>query len=397
MIGISRLWCGLGLEADALRYGETRHGGGFATAVTAASRRPIVVWNCTRSCNLRCLHCYADCKNHQYDDEMTTGQGRMLIDQLAEFGSPSLLFSGGEPLMRHDLFTLVELARQRGLRTVLSTNGTLITDEIARRLKDVGMSYVGISLDGIGEVNDRFRGMEGAFVQAVEGFRACVRAGVRVGLRLTLTRHNVDEIDGIFDFIRDEGVDRACFYHLVPTGRGRSMKDSLLPHDVERKAMARIMDLTKGMVDGGRPVEVLTVDNHCDGVYLYRRLREIDPERAATVRKLLEWNGGAAASSGVGIGCVDWFGEVHPDQFWRHLSFGNIRDRPFGEIWQDVSHPIMAGLKNRVPLLKGKCGECHYQKACGGSMRARAEAVHGDPWAEDPACYLTHDEVTEDE
>jgi len=392
VISISRLWCGVGFDGDALRYGEAS-GTAFTAPPSVRERRPVVVWNCTKRCNLKCVHCYSDSHDRVADDEMTTGQGRKLIVQLAEFGVPVLLFSGGEPLTRADVPTLAAEARELGLRPVLSTNGTLIDDAKAAELKRAGFAYVGISLDGIGEVNDRFRGVEGAFHRAVRGFRACVAAGLKVGLRFTLTRRNVEDLSNIFDFIDTENVNRACFYHLVPAGRGEHIVDDLLPSRMARGAIDTIMDRTQAFHDAGRPRDVLTVDNHCDGVAIYLRLRAAESPRAAKVLELLEWNGGAAASSGVGIGCVGWSGEVHPDQFWRHVSFGNVRTRSFGDIWQDESHPLMAGLKDRLGLLKGKCGRCAYQAACGGSLRVRAEAVTGDPWTEDPACYLTETEV----
>ncbi len=394
MISITRLWCGVGFEGDSLRYGEKKNEKAFRAPRIAGERRPIVVWNCTRRCNLKCVHCYSDSHDHHYEDEMTTGEARHLIDQLADFDVPVFLFSGGEPLTRKDVIPLAALAKERGLRPVLSTNGTLINETVARDLKKAGFAYVGISLDGIGHVNDEFRGVEGAFKRALRGFRACKSAGVKVGLRFTLTKRNVQDLPSIFDFIEEEDVDRACFYHLVPTGRGEKLTDAILPERMARGAISTIMNRTKEFADKGKARDVLTVDNHCDGVAIYLRMKKEGNPRADEVLKLLEWNGGGAFSSGVGIACVDWHGNVHPDQFWRHVSLGNIRNRNFGDIWSDTSNELMAGLKDRLSLLKGKCGSCAYQKACGGSLRVRADIVSGDPWAEDPACYLAQDELS---
>ena len=394
MISITRLWCGVNFEGDSLRYGEKKNEKAFRAPLSAAERRPIVVWNCTRRCNLKCVHCYSDSHDRVYEDEMTTGQARVLIDQLSDYKVPVFLFSGGEPLTRPDVMTLAALAKERGMRPVLSTNGTLINEERARELKKAGFAYVGISLDGIGHVNDEFRGVEGAFKRALRGFRACKAAGVKVGLRFTLTKRNVEDLPAIFDFIEEEDVPRACFYHLVPAGRGEKLTDALLPDRMARGAISTIMNRTKEFVDSGKARDVLTVDNHCDGVAIYLRLKQEGNERADEVLELLEWNGGGAYSSGVGIACVDWFGNVHPDQFWRHVSLGNIRERNFGEIWSDTTHPLMAGLKDRLGLLQGKCGKCVYQKACGGSLRVRADIAHGSPWAEDPGCYLSTAEIS---
>jgi radical SAM protein with 4Fe4S-binding SPASM domain len=298
-------------------------------------------------------------------------------------------------LARPDLFDLVAHARSLGIRPTLSTNGTLITDDTARQIKRAGFTYVGISLDGIGEINDRFRGVGGAFDRAVRGFKACVGVGQRVGLRLTLTRHNFANLHGIFDFIEREHVDRACFYHLVYSGRGGQIADDDLSREETRQAIDVILERTEDFHRRGLNKEILTVDNHVDGIYLYLKLQGKDPARAEQVLKLLTWNGGGMYSSGVGIGDIDFQGNVHADQFWMHHAFGNIRQRPFSRIWTDTSDPLMAGLKNRRAKIKGRCapGICKWFDACGGAMRVRADLVHNDPWAPEPACYLTDEEI----
>lgn len=400
MINITRLFANQVTTGDPLRYGvdgpqKVGHDHHFQThkrATSAAERRPVVVWNITRRCNLHCVHCYTDSHDQEYKGELTNAEGKAFIDDLARFGIPALLFSGGEPLLRPDLFDLASYAVSKGLRPVLSTNGILINLETARKLKEIGFIYVGISLDGIGETNDKFRGKKGAFEEAMRGFRNCREVGQRVGLRLTLTKRNVLDLDNIFDFLIAEQIPRACFYHLVYSGRGKAIEGDDLTHEDSRKALDVICKRTREIVEKGIDLDVLTVDNHVDGPYLYLKLLKEDPERAAEVRKMLEWNGGGAFSTGVGIGDVDFFGNVHPDQFWQDQSFGNVRERPFSEIWQDTSHPLMAGLKDRIPLLKGKCATCRYIKMCGGALRVRAFRVYNDPWMHDPACYLTEEE-----
>lgn len=400
MISVSKLYCGGMADSDGLRYGHGGQGprvdaGAPLASKTAADRRPVTVWNVTRTCNLRCIHCYTDSEARKYAGELTTDEGKALIRDLAAFRIPALLFSGGEPLARPDLFDLVAAARSLGLRSTLSTNGTLIDDEAARRIKDAGFTYVGISLDGIGEVNDRFRGVGGAFDRAVRGFKACVAAGQRVGLRLTLTRHNAANLHGIFDFIEREQIDRACFYHLVYSGRGGQIAGDDLSREETRHALDVILERTEDFHRRGLNKEILTVDNHVDGIYLYLRLLATDPARAEQVLKLLTWNGGGLYSSGVGIGDIDFVGNVHADQFWMHHSFGNVRQRPFSEIWTDATDPLMAGLKNRRVKVKGRCAPdiCKWFDACGGAMRVRADLVYGDPWAPEPACYLTDEEI----
>ncbi len=391
MIGISKLYCDTVEPSDALRYGRDSAKLPSELLQFSADKKPVVVWNITRKCNLKCVHCYAHAKNQDFKNELSFEQGKTLIDDLADFKSPVILFSGGEPLLREDLPQLAEYAVKKGMRAVISTNGTLITEEKARILKDVGLSYVGISLDGMEKINDRFRGVKGAFKAALDGIKNCKKAGIKVGLRFTVTKHNADEIKSIFDLLEKKNIPRVCFYHLVYSGRGTTLVNEDLTHDQTRDAVKLIMKLTKELHDKNMPKEVLTVDNHADGPFLYMRLLKENPERAAKVLELLKMNEGN--NSGRGIGCVSWDGEVYPDQFWRHYSFGNIKNRPFSEIWTDLSEPLMKKLKNKKKYVTGKCAQCKWLDICGGNFRVRAEAVTGDLWAPDPACYLTDKEI----
>jgi len=391
MIGISKLYCGTVEPGDVLRYGGESKRLPSHLLQFSADKKPVVVWNCTRRCNLRCVHCYSRSEDKAYAGELSTAEARTMLEDLAAFGVPVVLFSGGEPLTRPDLFELIERAVGLGMRAVLSTNGTLITPDVAARLRDLKLSYVGVSLDGLGPVNDKFRGVAGAFDWALAGIRNCRAAGIKVGLRFTITRRNAGEIDGIFDLVRREDIPRVCFYHLVYAGRGSKLMAEDLDRDAARAAVDRIIDRTAAMHHEGRPVEVLTVDNHADGPYLYERLRRENSPRAAAVLELLRMNRGNA--SGLGIGCISWDGQVHADQFWRHVSFGNVRERPFSAIWTDTSNELMAKLKDKRPHVKGRCAACRYLDICGGNLRVRAEAATGDLWAPDPACYLTDEET----
>jgi 12,18-didecarboxysiroheme deacetylase len=393
MIGISKLYCGSVEPSDALRYG--RHSSQLPSHLLQFSKdkRPVVVWNITRSCNLKCVHCYAHAKDTGGPDELSTTEGRALIDDLAAYGVPVLLFSGGEPLVRRDLPELAAYAVEKGMRAVISTNGTLITADVAKTLKQIGLSYVGISLDGMEAINDKFRGVNGAFAKALMGIRNCRAAGIKVGLRFTINRFNVGEIPAIFDLLESEDVPRVCFYHLVYAGRGSDLVKDDLTHEQTRAAVDLIIDRTKDLFDRGKPKEVLTVDNHADGPYLYLRLLREDPDRAKEVLELLEMNEGN--NSGRGIGCVSWDGEVYADQFWRHTSFGNIRRRPFSEIWSQPQDPLLAKLKEKKKHVIGRCAGCRWLDICGGNFRVRAEAVTGDVWAADPACYLTDEEIAQ--
>ncbi|MCU0847987.1 MAG: radical SAM protein [Spirochaetes bacterium] len=399
MIDIGKLLCGGRSTGDALRYGTESgpdcHGNRPIEMkyASSAERRPIVVWTATRTCNLSCVHCYTDSSNIKYADELDTDEGLAMINDLADFSIPSLLFSGGEPLTRKDLFRLIEHSAGKNIRPVISTNGTLIDRENARNIKNSGVVYVGISLDGMEEVNDRFRGMKGAFSKAMKGFEHLIAVGQRVGLRLTLTKRNYTDLHKIFDFIREEKINRACFYHLVYSGRGGNLFKEDLTHAESRHAMEIIFERTAGFFESGIDVNILTVDNHTDGVYLYLKQKDTDKDRAEAIKKLLEWNGGGANSTGIGIASIDQSGNVHPDQFWQDYTFGNIRKRSFADIWLDETDPLMKGLKHKPDYIKGRCSLCIYKGMCNGSMRVRAFRTYNDPWAPDPQCYLTDQEI----
>jgi len=391
MIGISKLYCGTVEPSDALRYGRKSSDLPSHLLQFSRDKRPVVVWNVTKQCNLKCVHCYAHAKHLPADDELTTAQGKTLLDDLARFGVPVVLFSGGEPLVRPDLPELADYAVKKGMRAVISTNGTLITSQMAQTLKDIGLSYVGISLDGMEEIHDRFRGVKGAYRDALKGIENCKAVGIKVGLRFTINKANAKEIPAIFDLLEEMDIPRACFYHLVYAGRGSKLVEEDLSHAESRKVVDQIMDLTRKLHDKGKSKEILTVDNHADGPYLYLRLLKEDPRRAAEVLELLQMNEGN--NSGRGIGCVSWNGEVYADQFWRHYSFGNIQKRPFSEIWTDLSEPLMGKLKEKKKYVKGRCAGCRWLDICGGNFRVRAEAVSDDVWAPDPACYLSDEEI----
>ncbi|MDR3289250.1 MAG: putative heme d1 biosynthesis radical SAM protein NirJ1 [Peptococcaceae bacterium] len=388
MISVTKLLLETEYFGDSLRYSQDSRGARHGVTSGAG---PVVVWNSTRTCNLKCRHCYMDSDARQYQGELTTEEGKRFIDDLAAFRVPVLLFSGGEPLIRPDFFELAAYAAAKGIRPTLSTNGTLITLEAARRIKEIGVGYVGISLDGLREVNDQFRGKQGAFQAAMQGIENCVAVGQRVGLRFTINQHNLQELENIFDFIEQEKIDRVCFYHLVYSGRGNQMMAEDITPQEARSAMDKIIEKTFDFEQRGLKKEILTVDNHCDGVYLYLKMLKEDPERADRIKTLISMNGGNR--SGIAFAEVDPFGYVHPDQFTQHHTFGNVRERKFGDIWTDLTHPILAGLKDRKPLLKGRCAECKYLENCNGNFRTRAEATTGDFWQSDPACYLTDEEI----
>ena len=391
MIGISKLYCDTIEASDVLRYGRKSSSLPSHLLQFSEDKRPVVIMNITKRCNLKCVHCYAGSNDDRPSDELSTDELMRIIDSLAEFGCPVALFSGGEPLLHPDIVKLAGHAVNSGMRAVISTNGTLITPELAGELATVGLSYIGVSLDGGSDTHDLFRGVPGSYDRTLIGLRNAREQGIKTGLRFTITKRNVDEIPVVFDVLEQENIPRICFYHLVYTGRGEGLIEEALPHQVTRSTVDSIIDRTAALHAKGKKVEVLTVDNHCDGPYLYMRLLEENPERAQEVLELLKLNGGN--STGVGVSSIGWDGSVHPDQFWRSHILGNVREKPFGEIWTDKNNSFLMKLKNKKQYVTGRCSRCRFLDICGGNFRARAETATGDLWASDPACYLTDKEI----
>src|SRR3989338_2601848 len=386
MLDITKMWCSIDTPSVKLRYGGSKEGAG--------ARRPIVVWSSTKRCNLKCVHCYANSTGDLDTDELTTAEAKVMIDDVGQMGVSALLFSGGEPLTRPDFFELATYATGKGIRVTISTNGTLISMDMAKKIKSLGITYVGISFDGIGPINDKFRGVDGAFEGALKGLRNLKEVGQKTGLRFTLTKHNTENLDEIFNFIEKEEIPRACFYHLVYSGRGGEISGDDLTHAESRKAMDTIIRRAEILAKKPKPTEILTVDNPCDAVYLSLKLLKKDPKRAAAVLEILKWNGCGANGSGVTLSNIDWKGNIHPDQFWQDLTLGNIRQTPFSKVWGEGKHPVLAGLRNRLPLFKGRCGTCAWKDVCGGGFRVRALRATGDMWEADPACYMTDEEIS---
>ena len=389
MLSVTKLLGGPSYFGDRLRYD-----GQSAAHKTGArpGSGPVVVWNSTKTCNLTCAHCYADAEIRRFAGELTTEEAQHMIEDLAAFNVPALLISGGEPLVRPDILDLADYATSLGVRVTFSTNGTLINKEKAERLKKIGVTYVGISIDGGEERHDKFRGRAGAYKDAIRGIRNCRDAGIRVGIRFTVTQENLGELEAIFDTVEREEIGRLCIYHLVYAGRGAYLSGIDLTVSEKRKMMTRLMEQVEWWNGSGRAVEVMTVDNHADAPFLYLRLKEHDAERAEQALALIRNNGGNR--SGIAIGCIDSFGFVHPDQFTSHHTLGSIRERRFSEIWRDPRVQLLDDLRTRKTLLKGRCATCSWLKACNGNFRARAEAATGDYWESDPGCYLLDSEIS---
>lgn len=358
---------------------------------SAGGVKPVVIWNLTRRCNLKCRHCYTTSADVHFPGELSHEQAMGVLADLHDFGIPALILSGGEPLSRFDFFQLAEEARRLGFRHLsLSTNGTRVAEHIDR-IAALGFDYVGISLDGIGEMNDWFRGVEGAFAEALAGVRACKARGVKVGLRFTITEDNAHMLPAMLDLCEAEGVDKFYLSHLVYAGRGDKHRGEDTEHARTRAAMDLLIARAWAAVSTGGPLEIVTGNNDADAVYFLNWVRRnFNADQASHVEAhLATWGGN---SSGLGVANIDPQGKVHPDTYWSDYTVGSVKTTPFSALWTG-DDPMLATLRQRPRPLKGRCGACAFKEICGGNTRIRALQVTGDPWAEDPACYLSNAEI----
>ena len=352
---------------------------------------PVVIWNLIRRCNLACKHCYSISADTDFPGELTTDEVFAVMDDLKGFGVPVLILSGGEPLLRPDIFEISARAKAMGFYVGLSTNGTLIDEAMIARIAMIGYDYVSISIDGLRETHDRFRRLEGAFEASMHGLRLCRDAGIKVGLRFTMTQDNAVELPALLDLMATERIDKFYFSHLNYAGRGNINRKDVVMLKTTRWAMDQLFDRSWDYTRRGIHKEFVTGNNDADGVYLLFWVRKHFPQHEAHLRaRLAAWGGN---SSGVNIANIDNLGNVHPDTMWWHYDLGNVRQRPFSQIWPDTTDPLMAGLKASPRRVEGRCSQCRYFDICGGNTRVRAHQLTGNPWAEDPACYLRDDEL----
>jgi heme d1 biosynthesis radical SAM protein NirJ len=352
---------------------------------------PVVIWNLIRRCNLTCKHCYSISADKDFAGELSKDEVFAVMDDLKAFKVPALILSGGEPLLRPDFFDIAARSKQLGFYTALSSNGTLIDEAMMEKIVPIDFGYVGVSLDGLGKTHDKFRRMDGAFDKSLHAIRLCRDAGLKVGVRFTLTQDNFADLPGLLKLVEDEGIDRFYFSHLNYAGRGNKNRKDDAHHRMTREAMDLLFDTCWNHQQKGLQKEFTTGNNDADGVYLLHWVRRKFPEKAEHIEaKLKQWGGNA---SGVNVANIDNLGNVHPDTMWWHHTLGNVRERPFSVIWQDVSDPLMAGLKQSPRPVKGRCASCAHLSICNGNTRVRAQQLTGDPWAEDPGCYLTDEEI----
>jgi radical SAM protein with 4Fe4S-binding SPASM domain len=386
MINISKLYCGLAGKSDDLRYGQP-------VAQLRKSFGPVVAFNCTNRCNLNCLHCYSNSTADLSGDQLSTAKAKQLLRQLAEVNCPVVLFTGGEPLLRDDLFELLAEAKQLALRTVISTNGTLIDSLTANKLTEVGVNYVGISIDGDEPFHDKFRQTRGSFKAAVAGIENCKKANLKTGLRFTITKANSSQIPAVFELAASTGVRRICFYHLIRTGRAKKLNSRILTPQQTRQAVDTIIEKTEEFVQKKLVDEVLTVGNHADGPYLLLKMAQEKNRLYEKARQLLLANGGNKI--GEKIACVRWDGNAHPDQFWWNYSVGNVKDKTFKKIWGNSNEPVLNKLRKKSEFADKRCLRCKWFDLCKGNFRFLGSDPAEKNWLLEPPCYLADEEITE--
>lgn len=344
---------------------------------------PVVIWNLIRRCNLTCKHCYALSADHDYAGELGTQEVYTVMDDLRAFGVPVLILSGGEPLMRPDLFDIAARAQGMGFYIGLSTNGTLIDEPMADRVTAAGFDYVGISLDGLKPTHDKFR--------RLAAVRFLGARGVKVGLRFTMTSMNAHDLPALLALMREEGAQKFYFSHLNYAGRGNIHRGKDAHFTATREALDLLFERAWQAALDGLDEDYVTGNNDADGAYLLQWVQRRLPRWHADLRARLQaWGGN---SSGVNVANIDNLGHVHPDTMWWHHDLGSVRERPFSAIWADTSDPLMAGLKAHPRPVEGRCAQCRYFSLCGGNTRVRAQQLTGNPWASDPGCYLTDEET----
>ena len=376
MIALSKLVGGKATVSKRLTYKSEEK---IPNTLVEAKKNPIpvVVWNITSKCNLRCVHCYANVNSVSEFNAASS-----LIDDLSALRIPVLLMSGGEPLMHKNIYDIIKYAKSKGIQVSLSTNGTLIDKDVAGKLKELGVDYIGVSLDGIKETHDLFRGVRGAFEKAVEGLLNARDEGLLTGVRFTVTKYNLRDVKSILDFVIENEIPRFCLYHLVPSGRADFSMD-ITPNE-RRELMEWLFNKAIDLRDSKEKTEILTVNNPADGVFFYLKLKEIDEKLAEDAFEFLKYRGGD--NSGFRLACIDFYGNVHPNQFWFDYTVGNVFKEKFSELWMNPRDELLIKLREKQKYLRGRCGKCKFKEICGG-FRLRALRA-GDVWGEDPSCYL---------
>ena len=341
----------------------------------SAPELKLIAWEVTRSCNLACRHCRAEAHPEPYPGELSTQEAKTLIDQFPQTGNPIIIFTGGEPLLRHDIFELTAYAHNQGLRCVMAPNGTLLSLEKAHQMRETGIERASISLDGPdAESHNLFRGVPGAFEASLQGIENLKKAGVPFQINTTVTQNNLGSFRDIFNLVQQLGAVAWHIFLLVPTGRGASLSSEVITAEKYEEVLNWFYDFRKNTQ--------MHLKATCAPHY-HRILRQRAKEEGLEVNFA---NFGLDAVSrgclgGIGFCFISHTGQVQPCGYLE-LDCGQIRKQSFSEIWQH-SHKFQE-LRN-PKLYQGKCAICEYHRVCGG-CRARAMTMNGHYLAEEPLC-----------
>ena len=360
------------------------------TSLPGSKQAPVVIWNLLRRCNLTCKHCYATSADSVFRDELDTAAALAVIDDLHEAGVKVLILSGGEPLLRDDLFQLSAYARARGFFVALSTNGTLISESNIEQIAAANFDYVGVSIDGLEETHDAFRQLVGSYASSMHGIALCRQRGIRVGLRTTLTQENHAQLPQLLDLMREYDVQKFYLSHLNYSGRGKRSRQLDAHQQMSRDAMTLIFERAWADIQAGSLSDFVSGNNDADAILLLQWVHRHLPEHYPQLEHMLHaWGGNA---SGSGIANIDNTGEVHPDTYWWQHSVGNVRKTPFRTLWLDEPDPLLQQLRQHPRAIGGRCSQCRWLDICNGNTRTRAWA-EGDLWGQDPGCYLSDEEI----
>ncbi len=349
----------------------------------------IAIWNFTNRCNLSCLHCYSKA-GLDATDTLTTSDIMATLPKLKANGVKFLIFSGGEPLTRKDLFDIALRCKELGIITYLSTNGLYVKQSNAEKILDT-FNYIGISIDGSPDVHDKFRGLKGSFDESMKAVDLLNSFGkTKVGIRFTITKDTFDDLAFIFDLAEQHNIPKVYISHLVYSGRGLDNLEIDLSKEQRMAAVNYILDKAFEYHETRRDIEIVTGNMEMDAILFYDRFVEKYPDYAGEMkRRLLAWGGNSAGQKLLNI---DSEGFVKPDPFFP-VKIGNILQQDFSDIWTNHPVPLLQKLREHPRKLSGKCASCCYLDICNGGSRSRAYAIYGDLWAEDPSCYLSEEKI----
>ena len=356
---------------------------------------PVVIWNLIRRCNLRCKHCYSTSLDIDFKDELTTEQIKATIDDLKVAQVPVLILSGGEPLLRPDIYEITAYAKAKGFYVALSTNGTLIDESNIEQIKAADYQYVGISVDGLEEFHDEFRRQKGSFKPSMHAIKLCKEAGIKIGMRLCLTKENFNDIPAMLNLMEEYKVDKFYLSHLNYSGRGKRSAENDAMFKMTKDTMELLYERAWSHISQGIETDFVTGNNDADGPFLLhwatKKFGETHPEAIANLKqRLINWGGNA---SGVNVANIDNTGTIHPDTYWWNHPIGNVKKEKFSDVWKNTQDPLMLGFRQSPRPVTGRCAQCEHLNICGGNTRTRAFAQSGDAWAEDPGCYLDDNEI----